>query len=265
MFFRRRFGRRRAQRKTGLRKRKSVRKVSSTVKRYVKKAIHSNIENKEGIYYGANNSLNSWGSANLGAGYRMLPKLYIGTDAGSRIGNQVRLVKGVVKGTINLLPYDATSNPKPVPLWVKIFFIRDITLSSQNDYFTQNQANAIFRTNGNILPFQGNPLDLSLPVNSAYYRLLGSRTFKLGSAGYSATTPVSSGSYYDNSPMAQSFSFNWGKYCKKILKYNDTTGSACQNDNMYMVIQVVGCDGQTTSGNIPAEIHFTNSYKFEDA
>lgn len=256
----RRFSRR--PRRTLLRRSKAS-KVSKKVKSYVKRAIHRNIENKEIISYTSNQTCKTWGSGINGFSLPLLQTIVQGTADQNRIGNQIRVVSGIIKGQVNLKPYDGSTNPYPMPVWVKMYIFRDLSQTQQQSTF--NLGGNCFKGNGTYLPFQGNCLDLDLPVNDTQLRLLASKTFRLGSTAPSVTSPVSSGSYFDNSPMAHKFYFNWGKYVKKVLKYSDSNNNYPNNANLYLVWQPVYADGTQCANYEICETHYVNHCKFEDA
>lgn len=268
--FRSKFGRRRNYRKSRFAKRsRPVRKVSKSVRRYVKKAIHRSIENKEIIDYWSNQTLStlSSGTNSGGSCRQLLPLPAQGTQENQRVGNQIRVVSGVIKGHINIKPYDVALNPLGTPLLGKIWLFRDlthagtqfITNGSYTSYFDD-----FFKGNNTTLPFQGLPIDMDLPINQDHFRLIKTKTFKIGASYASATGPVGTGGYFDNSPMVVPFYFNWTKYCKKVLKFVDQTGSP-SNDNLYMVVQVVRADGTSSGSYQMAEWHAVNTIKYEDA
>lgn len=238
-------------------------KVSRKIKTYVKKAIHRNIENKDRVKYAANITLNSLSYSTQSIG--LLPDCAQNTGASGRIGNQIRLVKGSIKGHINLKPYDATTNPSPPPLWVRLLLVKDLKNAFQSAFLNSTAIGKIFRAGDTALAQQFNMLDMSLPVNTDSFRVFAQKTFRLGVTSTSATTPVSSGSYFDNSHMSVPFWFNYGKYCKKQLKFNDNIADYFpENDNMYLVIMAVNADG-TSNIYQPVEYHYVNTALYEDA
>jgi len=263
--YNKRRGVRRGARRAGLRRKT----VSKSVRRYVKNAIHKQIENKEIIDYFSNQTLQTLSSGtNTGVSCRqLLPLPAQGTAANQRIGNQLRVVSGIIKGHINLKPYDVMTNPLGTPLLVRMILFRDLVTAgtqaisggSLTSYFDN-----FFKGNGANIPFQGNPLDMSFPINSDNFRVLASKQFKIGAATATATGPVGTGGYFDNSPMSVPFYFNWGKWCKKVLKYDDTYAYP-MNCNCYLVCQVVRADGTSSGSYQMAEWHAVNHIKFEDA
>lgn len=238
--------------------------VSTRIKKYVKRAIHRTVENKTIITYASNQSCASWTSGTAGASVGLLPNMAQGTGENQRIGNQIRITSGIIRGQVNLLPYNATTNPNPAPVWVKMFLYKQLYNDAASATAPVADGNNFFRGNGTVLPFQSNVLDLDLPINDSLYRLCATKTFKIGAASYSTSGPVSSGGYFDNSPMCKKFSINWGKFCRKNIKFNDGT-SYPQNESIYLIVQPVAADGSTTAPYIPCEWHYVSTLKFEDA
>lgn len=266
MVFRRRYSRRgrfpnrKRVARRGLRSRS---KVSPTVRRYVKQAIYRNIENKERITYAANVQLNTASYATQSLG--LLPALDQGTGAGNRVGNSVKIVSGKLDIIFNLLPYDATYNPLSTPILVKCWLVKNLVRREATSALNNTDYQQIFRGNNTSLPFQNNTLDMCLPINDDLFRVITSRTFKLGAASATAAGQVGTGGYYDNSPMSKHLTFYWGKHMKKQLKFDDNDANYYpQNDNLFLVFQAVNADG-TTSGIKAVEYHYTNHVKYQDA
>lgn len=262
MAYRKKFIRR--PRRKIMRRRYTKKGVSARIKKYVKNQIHRNIENKDKVFYEANKSIQS--SDRPSMTYPLLMTFTQGTADDNRIGNVIRLVQGQIKFAINLLPYDVTTNPNIQPTWVKIWVVKDLKNVGQLSQMDATSFANFFRVNGTTVSFQGNPLDLSLPVNESYFRILYSKVFKLGVSGVYNVSPISGNvnSFQDNSPAAKFITINYGKWCKKQIKFQEGN-SYPQNDNMYIVIQTVSADGTSSAGKTQVEWHYTNTCRFEDA
>lgn len=232
-------------------------------KRYVKRAIHRNMENKCRINYAANQPITTGDSTTMT--YPLINAVGQNTSDDTRIGNSIRIVKGIYKGCVNLLPYNATTNPQPLPCWVKIWVVRDLKNAGQLSTMDSAAFGRFFRGNGTALGFQSNVLDTTLEVNKDSFRVLYSKMFKLGNSySYSGGSPTNGASYFDNSPSAKHFSFNWGKWVKKQVKFDDNASYA-QNANLYIVYQCIACEGSSSSGKQLVEFHYTNTMEYEDA
>lgn len=238
-------------------------RVSYRIKKYVKREIHRNIENKEKVNYQANYQIESTNVATTT--FPLLMNIVQGTQNDNRIGNSIRTVKGVWKCAVNLLPYSDVTNPSAAPVWVKCWVVRDLKNTGQLTTMDNTSYLNFFRISNSGLGFQSTPLDCTLEVNNDIFRVLYQKTFKLGaSSAFNAGIPINANSYFDNSPMTKLITINWGKWAKKVLKFNDNTGN-CTNDNLYFVIQAVYADGSSALNKRLVEMHYTNYQHFEDA
>lgn len=252
-------------RKRMIRKRRAIRKsakVPAKFRKYVLKTIHKNTENKEKAIYGSNTSVTTGDSTTCTM--PIINPVSAGSNEQTRVGNQIRVTKGQFRACINLLPYNATTNPNPLPVLVKLWLIRDLRTNQQLSSLGVTTYNNFFRAGNTAYSFNGNPLDMVSECNKDLVRVLATRYFKLGATGSITATPIYGQSFLDNSPMSKQIVFNWGKYVKKQLKF-DESGDYATNSNLYVVIQAVNADGSSTNGKTPIEWHYTNIMHYEDA
>lgn len=255
-------------RKNTLKKSKSVKATSMVskayVKQYVKKEIARDAENKEAVQYMSNSQLTSAESIGQTArapfAWKLIPNISQSVAQNGRIGNQVRIRNANIKGYINVLPYDGVTNPHPGPILVKIWLVSCV---SNNFVDMQDVTNysEFFEVGASTTGFQNTPMDLLFPPNKAIWRVHKTKRFKIGygsNSGVSSSTNI----YFDNSPMTHYFNFNYTKYCKKKITYDDTF-STPPNQNLYMVVQCVAADGSSLNRH-PAEIHFIMDVQYED-
>lgn len=258
------YGRKGGARKRAYGKRKGTvtTKVSKSVRKYVKNAIHRNVENKVATSLGVNQSIITAGTSNTPYFLNLLPQPSQGTGHAGRIGNEIRLVNSYIKGRINILPYNVTTNPNPVPLIVKMWLCAN--KQSNNPNMAVLSTFSTFFDTGNVnSSFQGNQLDTLLSPNKDAWTIYKTKTIKLGAASFSSTGPVGSGGYFDNSPMSVPFSFSISQHVKN-LKFDDTTALPT-NRNLYLLIQAVSADGSNTSAYTTCELHYSTRWEFEDA
>ena len=103
--------------------RKRVYKKSSFASK-VKKVIHRMAENKLLSGYAANQSIAWAGSVTNPTSFKLAPAVTQGSGSNQRVGNSIKIVKGVVRGYVNLKPYSATNNPFDYPVYVKMWVCR---------------------------------------------------------------------------------------------------------------------------------------------
>lgn len=259
---------RKYSKKRTYRKKKYIKKtkVSNPVKKYVKKEIHRQVENKETSLTILNQSLVIPQSGSSSA-YKiaLLPSLSNGTNNHHRIGNNVRPRYAFIKGHVNILPYSSTTNLIAGPIWVRMLIVKSLAVTYQGGAPGEIDS-ALFKADGASLGWQSNMLDQILEVNNDLFRCLYDRKVKVGAGFNTSTGPVGSGYYFDNSPMSVPFKINYTKYMKKLLKYSDSAnGNSCQNDNLYLIFIPSTADGGSYGGSIPAETHFVRYFQFEDA
>lgn len=237
--------------------------VSTKIKKYVKRAIHANIENKKRMDYAANTAITA-GTFSTQC-LRLLVPVGQGTSEIDRVGNQVKIVRGQLKIFYNLLDYDSVYNPNKPPVWVRVMVIRDLRQTFQSTGISDSTK--LFAGNNGSLPLQNNMLDMCLPINTDYYRVLYQTTFKLGFASNLAGGYPTNNSHPDNSSFSKQLIINWGKWCKKQLKFDDNVNPYYpQNENLYLVHQAVYADGTSVSdAQKLAEFHYVNQVHFEDA
>lgn len=250
-----------------MRKRRTTRKklaISPSVKKYVQRAIHNNIENKIFTIYGANQTLTtlSGSLASSNGCMYLLPVISQGVGHAGRIANDVKIRSAVVRGHVNLLPYDLATNPKTAPVMVKMWLVS--FKKTNTNAIADCNTGAFFEAGSGSASFQGNMLDMVLSNNKDVVTVYKTKKFKLGASFATSTGPISLGAYFDNSPMSVPFYFNYAKYFKGTLKYNDTVGNIPENRNCWLLTQTVYADGTSTAINC-AEMHYNVRVEYEDA
>lgn len=241
-----------------------ARTVSKTVKRYVKAAIHRNIENKVVVSNLANQTITTAGTAIQPFTINCLPTIGEGSEQGERIGLQIKPMVCTIRGFINMKPHNSATNPY-MPIKVKMW-LASYKVQNRNATALQLADFARFFEAGNTsVPFQGNMLDMVLPVNKADWTVYETRLINLGLTSNS-TAYSGSGFTYDNSRFSVPFSFNVGKHLKQRLMYDDASTSRPTNRNMYVIIQAVSAEG-SSGGNVfqTCEVHYSHRFEFEDA
>lgn len=251
-------------------KKKYTKKKSSSSKysaAYINKIIDNRLvqraEKKEYINYGANQSLQCV-AGSTPANINLMPNLQQGTNASQRIGNEVRVTNGWLRLAINLLPYNAITNPNPGPLYAKVWILYPVAQQSTTlSGLTPSIASTMFKVGGNNTGPQGNMLDMVLPVNDNLWKVLQVQQKRIGVTNTNATGPASTASWMDNSTMTQMFEFDLTKHYG-TLQYNDSTSNDPTNKSLFAVMQVVGADGTNMGTLTPAEYHFSFCIQYVD-
>lgn len=237
--------------------------VSKNIKTYVKRAISRNMENKVWESYGNNIPIvTTVGSTPTFLG-NLLPQPSQSVTQSGRIGNEIKIRKGYVRGYVNLLPYNATSNPLSTPVMVKMWlvsckYLNTATLSSTNistDFFEIGSSTA---------GLQGNLIDTVLSVNKDNWTVHKTKQFELGATYASTSGAVGTGGYFDNSKMIMPFYFSFGNKFRTSLKYNDASSNVPTNRNLFLLFQAVYANGSTTGLQI-CQYTYNTRVEYEDA
>lgn len=239
------------------RKRSGGRKAITKI---VRSVLSRQAENKSWFDFGANQSI-SCTAVGIPTNKNLLPQLAQGIGKSARVGNEVRVKSGYVRGHVNILPFENTTNNLPVPCYVKIWILSQKIVNTNSLSATTIASNLFDVVNGSV-GMQGNMLDIDFTLNKDAWISHGSKTLRLGSGYPSGSGPVGSAGYYDNSSMSLPFYFNFGKYIK-TLKFDDGT-TVPTNRNMWIAFQVVPANGATATGQIMAEFHYSTRVEYED-
>lgn len=254
-------------------KRKPKAKVPDTIKQYVKRTIHSQIENKQANVIG-DNTISSWfGDVNM----TCLPLMPVpfGTPAGGihinqgvgqsdRVGNTIRTRNLVFKYILSPLPYATPLTPEPQPQEVKLFF----------GYLKKNRMTfpdvATFNNlyqfgNTSTSPFN-NLWDVQMNVNTDLFHICKSIRHKVGNSVYTDFAGIKPQNYYSNNDFKLNCSNTvvLTPYLNKVLKFDDTSG-VCDS-GLYVWMTAVNADGTDSVFNTATvRIQWTLVYEYEDA
>nr|WAE42925.1 MAG: capsid protein [Cressdnaviricota sp.] len=239
-------------------------KVSKTIKNYVKRELHREVENKEYVYYTYNQPIITANASYPTTEYHLLPVLVNGTGTAQRIGDKIRILRATMSGVISLLPYNIATNPYVGPVMVKMFICSYIP--NHEPLVVNTNANQyFFNAGGSYASFQGDVLDMDLPINKQQWKLHKTKIFTLGVSSPSTSTATNT-NFYDNRNSSVKYRINYTKYCKKQLMYPDATSSFAQNDMLYCIFQAVYPDGTvSSSASRLAEYSMVNHVYYEDA
>lgn len=227
----------------------------------VKKVLHSQIENKVITYPVANQTLSYAGPITnpYYANLTCIPTL--GTNVQQRIGNQINVVKGQIKGFVRLLPYVAVSNPLNAPTYIKMWLCKrkSYNVGIGGLPGTTDFSN-FFQSGSTSLGFQSSMIDMLLDVNKDYWSVLATKTIQLYSysSGAAAGTLLVPG----NASVSLPFSFSFGKHLG-MEKFNDNTTYPV-NKELFLVFQTVMADDTTPAGPY-CKVDYVVQWEYEDA
>lgn len=246
-------------------RRSSRTSVSKATKRYVKKAIHSNIENKVQVINQSNNNITT---ALVGASIpyiiNCIPSIPSGSDQGERQGVVVTPRTVTIRGFVNMKPHNSTTNPY-APIKLKMWLVSYKLQNRNTATLALGDFDRFFEAGNSSAGFQGNMLDMLLPINKSDWIVYATKTINLGTSSTSSAYS-GSGFTYDASRFSVPFYFNVGKHLKQKLMYDDANASQPTNRNMSVIVQAVSAEGSSGGGAFtPCEIHYSHRFEFEDA
>jgi len=252
-------------RKKSLHKRKYPRRVykkKTSLVKTIKRVIHQQAENKVLTSYAANQALNYAGSVTLPSYIQLTPSPLTGTSVQARIGNQIRVVKGIVSGYVNVLPYSATANYQPSPIYIKMWLCKRKAFNQgASGTPTITDFNNFFQVGSTSLGFQSNMLDMTFRTNQDYWTVYSSKTIQLQNCGYFAQQ--SNAIMASNAAVSHPFSFSFAKHLG-MCRFNDNT-TFPENKELFLVFQPVYADGSSSLTALSlAEIHYTVEWQYED-
>lgn len=190
-------------------------------------------------------------------------EIFNGIQQGQRIGNKITITRAVFRGSLNPLIYNNVSNTLPQPKIVKMFIFYD----KANNTFESVPDSTFLQLGNGTAPLQGTTIDMMAKVNSDRWRVLTTRTFKLGYADYSGTgVPNGSQGFSNNDfKLNHRFSIDITKYLIKNVKFNDTDTSPTTR-GLFMICQVVNADGSAlASTQVTADMKYILDYEYKDA
>ena len=243
--------------------------VSSAVRKYVKSSIHKQIENK---------SIQAQGALVFGSVvndptmhmYPMTPypgyiQLSQGITQSTRVGNEVRVRKVLLKYVICPNPYSATTNTSPRPCEIQMWlgFVKNASgfLPQATDVDNLFQYNS-----SDTLPL-GTLMDLNQQINKDFWTIKKYWTHKIGFSSSNGTGNVAGSQSFNNNDFKLNAvrRLDITKIYPKVLKFNDNT-SQLQGQGLFLFFQAVPADGSTFAGTqTPVQIQFQVDIDYEDA
>lgn len=240
---------------------KSKTKTSAKGSKQVKLVRLVRSEERLYITYGANQSLVTSVSA-IPAYINLCPSIANGGGQPGRIGNRINMTGGKLRLSMNLLPYNATTNPNAPPIYLRCLVVSSKSANTSNLGST-SVGSDLFMSTGTVVGPQNNVLDIVLPINRESWTVYHDSVRKLGVAGAGATGPASSTSWIDESSM--SAFLDLGLPALGECTYNATSSNDCRNKNLFFIMLNAPVDGFTGSGTYTtAEYHFGLEVDYTD-
>lgn len=255
-------------------KRKVARKgvKRPTIKKMIRREIARNVENKTIQSFNYGKVLYSSANANfpdnvieLGPGANM--SISQGASQQARIGNRIKTKKLTFKGTLVPTQYNATTNANPRPAQVKMVIFYDRTDPTALPAVSTN----FFQDGSTTKGFQNDLVDMFAPYNTDRYRILTTRSFKLGAALYEGTATSATlhpdNQYFANNDFKYNGNFNIDltKYYPQIVKFDDNNTTPTTR-GLFCLFYICYADGTTVNAAYePVGVQYVQNYVYEDA
>lgn len=248
---------------------KSVPKVSKVVRKYVKKEIAKQAENKvinieQAREFGSYLDSNTMNAFPLTPYITLFPSPTLGVNSNQRIGNECRTRRVTLNYVLRPTPYNATFNPLPVPVHVQFYlgYVKQasgvLPVSADFTAFYQNGSSSLAPS--------ATLSDLIADVNTDKFTILKSWVHKIGFQNSNGTGANVGWSTYSNNDFRLNVvkKMDITKMYPKILRFDDATQSL-QGRGLFMWYQAVSANGLALAANIrPVAIDFWVKLEFED-
>ena len=256
-------------------KKDSKEMVSTSVKKYIKKAIASQEEvkvintlisfNPQGYTLSA--LATGWYSTNVFpvCPYGGFMNIQQGTGQADRIGNKIRTKRVVMDYIITPRGYDATLNPVPTPQDVKIWICH--ARDDPNILPAQGDFTSFFQYGDTSISPTATISDLLLEPNEDLFKVFTTRSHKVGfasaSTGAAGVNPTFA--FYANNDYGLNCRgrIDLTKFIPKTLHFNDNAPYP-NNSCVFAVVEAVPAVGGTNGIYQPLLMTFTLKYEFSD-
>lgn len=254
-----------------------------TLRKYVLKQVHRNVENKMRMSGGSGLimptthpnyqthcifPLTPYYEAGLSATQNL--DITQGTGISNRIGNNITTRSGYLRAVIYPRAYGATDNVAPGPINVTfwIFKLKSGQTDSSGNVLATLQTNW-FKNNNSVGGIQNNLADDVMIPNDSAVTILKRKVYKLGvSETVAGSGGVAAAQYQMNNDYKYNhiIRMNLTKYLRKKIKYQDNNTMPL-TATTWLAITVAKADGSAFANNvqIPAAYNLEYDYRFEDA
>lgn len=246
----------------------SKKEVNEATKKYVKKQLDKNIEDKMymqdlvGAVSGDSSLILTPSSSTLPQYYSLIPTISQGDGLQNRAGTRIRLKRCKLNCQLLLSEAARTAGvDTPMNIYYFILHTRD-----SPDSLNASDLNSLFYYQGGTTQFlSGSGYATTHDINNDLFKVIKTnypnKLIKLGFASYDNTNVNSNNDYKSN----HHFVIDYTKQVEKIMKFN-YAGATCLNHNWYFCIYVQkqGLNTTTTNWDAP-QLYVSQTINFEDA
>jgi len=269
------YGKRRNYRKKSAPKKRTYKKrstVSAAVRQYVSRSIKVASENKVvnwqygGVLLPFNAAASGWYTSNFFQISPNISNLTVNqnTHQAGRIGNQIKTRNAVFKFILTPRPYNATTNPSPVPQMIRCVILSSkqtpvdiIPFSDFQNYMFQNGSSSIGPLSG--------ILDMVSDFNKDLFTIYMDKKFKLGFAWNSLVQAQPQGFNNNDYKMNIIQKINITKYLAAHYRFNDANSDPTSGKSLYVMFLQCNADGTGSSSlYIQSQIAIDVDYTYEE-
>ena len=243
-------------------------KVSVNIKKYVKKIVHGEIENKCVQINGSGSFGNVLEDATMNAypmcplnGYWSIPQ---GVLQGNRVGNQIKTRKTYLNYVLRPNPYDGTTNPFPAPMEIQLML--GYTKNTPTYIPVAFDINQLYQAGSAVAAPQGTLRDIVSVINTDYWVIKKRWTHKVGFGNYQGTAGSNIYQYHANNDFKMNVvkRIDITKMMPATHVFNDA-GITPTSKNLFFMYQAVNANGSNFGVFTPANIEFWIDFHYEDA
>lgn len=243
--------------------------VSQAVKKYVKRTIHTQIENKSiqingGLSFGNVNEspdFNAYPMAPL-SGYWGITQ---GVSQGNRISNQITTRKAYLSYVLRPNAYEVSTNPNPRPCEVQLMlgYVKNTPSFAPASLDIQQ----LFQSGSSAIAPVGTLRDIISVINTDYWTIKKRWTHKVGYASATGTGGVAAAQYNANNDFKLNVvkRIDITKMLPAKYQFNDNSISPTSKNLFFMFYAVSSTGAAYGATELPVNIEFWLDYHFEDA
>jgi len=243
--------------------------VSYAVKKYVKRTIHAQIENKSVQINGGE----TFGSVNQSPDFNAFPMcpqsgywgITQGVGSGNRIGNQIKTRRAYLSYVLRPAPYNGTTNPNPVPCEVQLML--GYVKNTPSFPPAAVDVTQIFQSGSSVTAPVGSLRDIISVINTDFWVIKKRWTHKIGYATATGTGSQAGPQFFSNNDFKLNVvkRIDITRMLPVNFTFNDNAISAISK-NLYFMYYAVSASGDILAAPYaPAAIEFWLDYHFEDA
>jgi len=257
--------------------RKSSRRprVSKSIKRYVKRTIHSLAENKcvstalnlNSNFFNA--ASNGWVTNNV---FPLTPDDTVltisqnNTQSG-RVGNRIRVMKSTTKFCLTQNAYNATTNlfPQPCDVRVFVFSLKQEPIIGLNG--SVSQFSSLFQNGNSSYGPSTYITDQIADFNKDNFTIHYDKMVKIGHSQATGTGGVAGSQYFANNDYKMNVmrKINTTKMISKTYGWNDSNANPHVGKAVYIAFLPSLASGSVaTAGQQPFQIWFNTKIEYED-